>query len=88
MMPTSVRLNPKTESMLRRIARRTGRSKSQVIREALLRLTEQTSEPAAGRSLYHRIKDLVGVSSGGPPDLASRSEEYLRELFAGRRNRR
>lgn len=87
-MPTSVRLDPKTESMLRSIARRTGRSKSQVIREALLRLTEQTSEPVTGRSLYHRIKDLVGISSGGPADLASRSEEYLREIFAGRRNRR
>ncbi|MGH2398845.1 MAG: ribbon-helix-helix protein, CopG family [bacterium] len=87
-MPTSVRLDPKTESMLRRIARRTGRSKSQVIREAILRLTEQTSEPPPGRSLYDRIQDLVGVSVGGPPDLASRSEEYLRLIFAGRRNQK
>lgn len=87
-MPTSVRLDQKTESMLRSIARRTGRSKSQVIREALLRLREQTSAPPPGRSLYHRIQDLVGLSAGGPPDLASRSEEYLRMIFASRRSRK
>ena len=35
-MPTSVRLDPKTESLVSRLARRRGQTKSEVIREALL----------------------------------------------------
>ncbi len=85
-MPTSVRLDSRTESMLRRIARRTGRTRSDVIREAILRLVDQ-SQPAPGGTVYDRIRDLLGVARGGPADLGSRSEEYLREMFARRRTR-
>ena len=85
-MPTSVRLDQRTEGIVRRIARRTGRTRSQVIREAILRLAED-AEPASRGTVYDRIKDLLGVVRGGPADLGSRSEEYLREMFARRRTR-
>jgi len=83
-MPTSVRLDQRTESILRKIARRTGRTRSEIIRRAILRFAEET-EPAPTGTLYDRVKDLIGVVKGGPPDLGSRSEEYLREMFARRR---
>lgn len=83
-MPTSVRLDPKTEAIIRRLARRTGRTKSQVIREAILKMDEETSDLPVGETLYHRVKDLISRARGGSPDLATRSEEYLREMFARR----
>lgn len=84
-MPTSVRLDPKTEGIVRRIARRTGRTKSEIIRDAILQLEDQAAQPAASdRTLYDRVKDLIGVAKGGPPDLGTRSEEYLRAIFARR----
>lgn len=79
-MPTGVRLDPRTEAIVRRLSRRTGCTKSQIIREAILRLAEQTPEAQAAGSLYDRIKHLIGLAEGGPPDLAARSEEYLREM--------
>ena len=85
-MPTSVRLDPRTETVLRRIVRRTGRTRSEVIREAIHRLVDQNG-PARGATVYARIKDLLGVARGGPADLGLRSEEYLRGMFARRRNR-
>jgi len=85
-MPTSVRLDPRTETVLRRIVRRTGRTRSEVIREAIHRFVDQ-SEPTSGATVYDRIKDLLGVARGGPADLGSRSEEYLRGMFARLRNR-
>lgn len=85
-MPTSVRLDARTESILRRIARRTGHTRSEVIREAILRLAEATV-PASSGTLYDRVKHLLGAAKGGPPDLGERSEEYLREMFARRRTK-
>ncbi len=87
-MPTSVRLDPRTEAVLRRMARRRGRTKSEILREAILRLAEREDiEP--GESFLDAVRDLVGIGSGGPPDLARRSEEIFRErLLAGRRRRR
>ncbi len=87
-MPTSIRLDQATESAVRRLARKTGRTKSSIIREAILRMAEESARSKPKGSLYDRMVDLVGIGHGGPPDLASRSEEILRSLFARRRKRR
>jgi hypothetical protein len=87
-VPTTVRLDPRTESIVQRLARKTGRTKSSIIREAILRMSEHEARPTPGSTLYDRMADLVGVGHGGPSDLASRSEEILRDLFARRRGRR
>jgi hypothetical protein len=77
-MATSVRLDTKTEAVLRRIAWRMSRTKSDVLREAILRMAESADiEP--GHAFLAMIGDLVGVGTGGPPDLARRSEEVFRE---------
>jgi ribbon-helix-helix CopG family protein len=87
-VPTTVRLDPDTEAILRRLARKTGRTKSSIIREAILRLSEADAAPRPGGSLFDQFADLVGVGHGGPSDLASHSEEILRDLFARRHARR
>ncbi len=87
-MPTSVRLDPETESVVRRLARKTGRTKSSIIREAILKMAEDEVRPTLGATLFDKMADLLGVGHGGPPDLASRSEEILRNVFAQRKRKR
>lgn len=85
-MPTSVRLDPETEALLKRLARTSGRTKSEVIREALHRMSDETraAEPA---SLYHAIEDLVGIADVGPGDLARNHKQRFRELLDRRRKK-
>ena len=81
-MPTSVRLDPRTENLVTRLARRTGRTKSGVIREALKALAR--SEGAAGETHttpYEAIAHLIGCARGGPKDLSERTGEKLRKLL-------
>ncbi len=87
-MPMTVHLDPKTEAIVRRLARKTGRTKSAIIREAILLLSADEKRPASGRTLYDQMADLIGVGRGGPRDLASRSEEIPQGLFSRRHDRR
>lgn len=77
-MPTSIHLDPETEVLLARLARSSGRTKSEVIREALHRMSEDAhvGEPA---SLFHGIEDLVGSADVGPGDLARHHKQRFRE---------
>lgn len=83
-MPTSVRLDPKTEAVVRRLARQTHRTKSEVIREAIARMAEEgnTTRPS---SPYAVMEDLIGIAHGGPPDLARRADEQFKDLLVRRR---
>ena len=81
-MPTSVRLDARTEGLVRRLARKTGRTKSQVIRDAIARLASADKEES--RTPFDTIKHLVGCAAGGPPDLSERTGEKLRQLLLGR----
>ena len=85
-MPTSVRLDPKTEQLITRLSRTLRRTKSQVIRDAIgkLALDEQASRPAP-RSPYDALKHLIGVARGGPDDLSVRTGDKFRRLVRQRR---
>ena len=69
-MPARVRLDAETEALLRRLARPSGWTKSDVLRETLLRLSRQHEalEPADWPCVL--ISDLVGIAHRGPDDLA------------------
>jgi hypothetical protein len=84
-MPTSVRLDAETEALLRRLARRSGRTKSDMLREALLRLAEEEDTAARGRRPYAMISDLVGIASGGPRDRARTHKRVFRQIVSKRR---
>jgi hypothetical protein len=86
-MPTSVRLDSKTEAMVRRLAQRTHRTKSAVIREALERLARDEQDFRTTPGPYGSIADLIGIASGGPPDLARRSGQAFRQLLVARGRR-
>ncbi|MFQ5547549.1 MAG: ribbon-helix-helix protein, CopG family [Woeseia sp.] len=85
-MPTSVRLDPKTEALLKRLARGSGRSKSDVIREALHRLSEDVLGCARQQDLYHAIADLIGIAEHGPEDLARDHKKRFREKLESQRH--
>lgn len=84
-MPTSVRLDAETQSLLQRLARVSGRTKSEVIRDALHQLASATSDAAEERSTYALIADLVGIADGGPDNLARDHKKYFRERLRGKR---
>jgi len=78
-MPTSVRLDPDTEALLKRLARQSNRSKSEVIRDALHRMTDYSSELNERSSPYPSIADLLGVAAGGSATLARNHKRVYRD---------
>jgi len=78
-MPTSVRLDPKTQKLVSRLVRQTRRTRSDVIREAIRRMAGQVPLPSS-ETAYDRVADLVGIARGGDRHYAARSEEILRVL--------
>jgi predicted DNA-binding protein len=83
-MPTSVRLDPETESLLKRLARSSGRTKSEIIREALQQMAGGPGEAADAESLYHAVEDLVGIAEDGPEDLAVEHKAHFRDKLRRR----
>ena len=80
-MPTSVRLDPETELLLRQLARRNGRSKSEIIRDALRRLAQEgAGTPTDEQGTYALIADLIGVARIGPAIARKHKREYREAL--------
>ncbi len=86
-MPTSVRLDPEMERIVTRVARLSGRSKSQVIRDAIHQLRRQEIEGDSSPTAYARLADVIGIVDLGPGDRAARSGSTLRAVFAAKRRR-
>jgi len=87
-MPTSVRLDSKSEAIVRRIARKSGRTKSEIIREAIAALADEAvAGPQRSLSVFEAMADLIGIARGGPRDLAQRADEAFRVALS-RRGRR
>jgi predicted DNA-binding protein len=80
-MPTSVRLDAKTEKLLERLAKQKSQTKSEVIREAIEALTEHRSTSSSGASAYEAIKDLVGCVKGGPADLSIDTGRKFKDML-------
>ena len=86
-MPTSVRLDKKTGMLVERLAREDGRTRSDVIREAIVTYGSRRGSSSA-RTLYDIISPYVGVTKGGPTDLSERTgEKFLAALVAQKKER-
>lgn len=85
-MPTSVRVDEKTEALLARAAQVSGKTKSAVIRTALRQFCMKI---VVGKPMtpYESIKHFIGCAEG-PPDLAKASKRYLRERLRASQKRR
>ena len=73
MKRTTVYLEEQTDLNLSQLARQQGRSKAELIREALTTYVEQRAPRPLPRS--------VGMGRSGVPDLAEHDEELLHKLY-------
>lgn len=80
-MPFTVRIDVKTERLIQRLARKRGRSKSEVIRDAIDILAKRAQEQEKAEGPYEAVRDLIGSIRGGPSDLSERTgDRFLRML--------
>ncbi len=90
-MPMSVRLDAKTERLVTRLAKRRGRTKSEVVREAIGVLAQQIHAGGQAKSPYDLIAHLIGCVNSGGARLSERTGEkfalLLREKARARRSR-
>ena len=83
-MPTTVRLDPETESLIRRLAKKSGRTKSQIIRDAIRALAKSEDGGKATGGPYEAFSHVIGCASGGPPDLSERTGEKFSKRLRDR----
>jgi len=81
----SVRLDRETEGLLGRLAKKKGRRKSDVVREALIALADRESLATEPDRPYQALAHLIGTVRGDRSDLSARTGEAFRRLLAGRR---
>jgi hypothetical protein len=91
-MPFSLRLDPKTEAKIRRLAAATSRSKSEVVREAIEQYEAYGHPPAgAASSAFSRLKPFIGtISTGGAnysKDTHRKYRDVIRQKHRARRAR-
>lgn len=87
-MPTSVRLDAKTESLVARLARSKGQSKSKVIRDAIHAYAKTETAVREPESVYEALKPWIGSVKGLPPDLSERTGDKFYELLLKDHRRR
>jgi ribbon-helix-helix CopG family protein len=87
-MPFSLRLDRDTESRIRRLSTLTGRSKSQVVRDAIAQYAPVDESASAGDSTFDRLKPYVGVARTGGRNYSSDTHRKYRALLQKRRRAR
>lgn len=79
-MPFSLRLDPDTEARIRKLIATTGRSKADVVREAVAHYAVEAEAAAPGEtSAFDRLKPFIGVVSTGGADSSSDTHAKYRE---------
>jgi metal-responsive CopG/Arc/MetJ family transcriptional regulator len=81
-MVLTVRLDTELQRKLNELVRATGKTRSEIVREAVRRYEAAASDQ---RTAYERFADVIGVAHGGGGARARRSEEILREVLGRRR---
>lgn len=90
-MAMSIRLDPATEALLNRLARRRKTTKSVIVRESLVAYGREAESPSrkGDRPIDH-VRHLIGCVEG-PGDLAANAKqrfgEIIRERHRARRTR-
>lgn len=86
-MTLSFRLTARARSQLQKLARKTGKSQSSLMREALERLVRDQFADADASRPYEAMAHLVGCVRGLPSDLSSQTGAHLRRLLQERRRK-
>ena len=84
-MPASVRLDERTERMLRRLTVKTGRTRSEVMIEAIRRLADAQAPERPGRTFRDRLSHLIGIGNSGGSRLSENTGAKFRAMLVARR---
>jgi predicted DNA-binding protein len=85
-MPFSFRLDPETEARIRRLAAKTGKSRSMVVREAVEKYAAEDEEASArGPTAYDRLKPYIGIASTGGKNYSQNTHEKFRAILEEKR---
>jgi Arc/MetJ-type ribon-helix-helix transcriptional regulator len=84
-MPTTVRLDAGTLRLMHRLVRRTGRTKSEIIRDAIRRLGEGEEAAAAPKTAYDAMEHAIGCWDSGGARLSEQTGRRFRALLIARR---
>jgi predicted transcriptional regulator len=89
-MPFSLRLDPETEALLRRLAKARGRSKSAVVREAVEHYGQHNTPPKDHeRTALDVVRPFIGIVATGdhsPEDTHTKYRKSLRRKASARRS--
>jgi predicted DNA-binding protein len=88
-MPFSFRLDPETEAKIRRLTAATGRSKSEVVREAVAHYAPGgQSDSSFAQSAFDRLKPFIGIVRTGGAHLSKDTHAKYRALLQQKRRAR
>ena len=87
-MPTTVRVDARTEATLARLAKKTGRTKSQVIRDAIESMAQSDAQVREPDSAYQAMQHVLGCADSGGAQLSDETGKEFRALLTRRRGRR
>ena len=81
-MAFSLRLDPKTEAQIQRVAAATGKSKAAVVRDAVAHyVASRVEDVKPARTTLDRLRPYVGVISSGGAQLSTNTHEKFREAL-------
>jgi predicted DNA-binding protein len=83
-MPTSIRLDPQAERLLRRLARARRQTKSEVVRDAIRTLARELEGSDGPASVYDRVAHVIGIADSGGAALSEDTGAKFRALLADR----
>src|ERR1700683_196742 len=87
-MPSlSIRLDAQTASAVDRITARTGKTKSEIVREAIADYAEKI-DTSKGESLYDKMAPDIGIWDSGGMQLSTRTGEKFSEMLLKERDER
>jgi hypothetical protein len=88
MAALSIRLDAQTASAVDRITARTGKSKSEVVREAIADYAQKTAKTSKGERPYDKMAPYIGSWDSGGMQLSTRTGEKFTEMLLKERDER
>ncbi len=83
-MIRTVRLDEETNDTLERKTQESGETPSQLIRRAIREVSPRPAPRPAGRSVYERVKHLIGTLDGGTGAAAERRRKATSSRATGK----
>lgn len=80
-MPLSVRLDTETERLVEKLARKTGQTKSEIVRKAIGMIARQERGADGKKRPYDLIAHLIGYVDSGGARLSENTGEKFAQLL-------